>query len=473
LGRFCLVLWCRLPAACCREICDLEIGEVFDQFGLVCVRSLHRPFEVRAPRQNQAVSRSVEVDVVETAARQSVRQPCHEAERSVTPLEGRAGRNELPEKILHRVDIALADNPDIAAAHKSWNASLDRIPQSRSWDDPVLGVDTWRKGPQADGPSQNGLMASQTVPWFGKSELRGNIEAGAAKQAEMTWRMKALEVVSNVKRAYYDLWQSQRELDVNRRNQELMQQFVDVARARYETGKASQSDLIRAQQEALAELNALLRRDPATPVEIGPEVTAIVQEPAVTLQQLQEAAVTNPELLALQDGQLYSAEAALRLAKKGYEPDLQVRVEAWQYEGAGGLQEVDAGVAISFPWLNRGRHGAAVREAHENLEASRERLDAMRVQTAAEVKKLFDGVHTMHHHYELYTEKLIPQQQLAVEAARAAYETGTGGFLDVLDAQRMLFDLEMENLHHAAEFQRLLASLEREVGGQLPMEDKK
>jgi len=39
-----------------------------------------------------------------------------------------------------------------------------------------------------------------------------------------------------------------------------------------------------------------------------------------------------------------------------------------------------------------------------------------------------------------------------------------------------LFDLEMGNLHHAAEFQRLLASLERLVGGRLPMaatEEKK
>jgi len=170
------------------------------------------------------------------------------------------------------------------------------------------------------------------------------------------------------------------------------------------------------------------------------------------------------------------AEAALALAKKSYEPDLQVRLEAWQYEGKGGIQEYDAGVAINVPWLNAGKRSAAVREAKANLEASRDELDAMRTQTAAEVKKLYDGVEAMHHHYELYVGKLIPQQQLAVEAARTAYESGTGGFLDVLDAHRMLFDLEMQNLHHAAEFQRLLASLERMVGGQLPMaamEEKK
>ena len=384
------------------------------------------------------------------------------------------------------IETALANNPDIATARKRWDAAVQKVPQASALDDPTIGVDVARRSAGAAAASENGFMVSQAVPWFGKRDLRDRVETGAAKQAEMSWRMKTLEIVAMVKQAYYDLWQTQRELEVNERNQELMRQFVGVARVRYETGKASQSDLIRAQNElaklsedrvdrermrlqALAELNQLLRRAPGTPVEIGPEVTAPVMEPGVTLEQLLAAAEERPEVLGVREGAVRSAEAALALAKKSYYPDVQVRVEAWQYEGKSGIQEYDTGVSINFPWLNRGKYRAAIDEARANLDASRDELDAMHTRTAAEVKKLYDGVHTMHHHYDLYTEKLIPQQQLAVEAARAAYETGTGGFLDVLDARRMLFDLEMQNLHHAAEFQRLLASLERTVGGRLPM----
>jgi outer membrane protein TolC len=391
------------------------------------------------------------------------------------------------------IETALANNPEIAMAHRKWDAALQKIPQARALDDPTVGVDAWRKSEEAASPSQTGLMVSQSIPWFGKRDLRGSVETGAAKQAEMTWRMKTLEVVAKVKRSYYDLWQAQRELDINQRNQELMQQFVEVARSRYEVGKASQSDLIRAQNElarlaedrtdrmrtylvALAELNRFTRRAPDAPVEIGPDVTPPVLQPVVTLDQLQAAAACRPELQGLQEGAVRSAESALALAKKGYDPDVQIRVEAWQYEGKSGIQEYDAGVSVNFPWLNHGKYKAAVNEARANLDATRDELDAMRVQTAAEVNELYDGIHTMHHHYELYVGQLIPQQQLAVDAARSAYESGTGGFLDILDARRMLFDLEMQNLHHAAEFQRLLASLERMVGGRLPMattEEKK
>jgi outer membrane protein TolC len=391
------------------------------------------------------------------------------------------------------IETALANNPEISMAHRKWDAALQKVPQARALDDPTVGVDAWRKSAEAESASQTGLMVSQNIPWFGKRDLRGSVETGAAKQAEMTWRMKTLEVVASVKRSYYDLWQAQRELDINQRNQELMQQFVEVARSRYESGKASQSDLIRAQNElarlaedrtdrmrtyqvALAELNRLMKRAPGTPVAIEPDVTAPVSEPVVTLDQLQAAAACRPELQGLQEGAVRSAESALALAKKGYDPDLQVRVEGWEYEGKSGIQEYDVGVSVNFPWLNHRKYKAAINEARANLDASRDELDAMRVRTAAEVKDLYDGIHTMHHHYELYVGKLIPQQQLAVEAARSAYESGTGGFLDVLDARRMLFDLEMGNLHHAAEFQRLLASLERLVGGRLPMaatEEKK
>lgn len=384
------------------------------------------------------------------------------------------------------IETALASNPEIAMAHRKWDAALQKIPQARALDDPTVGVDAWRKSEEAAAASQTGLMVSQNIPWFGKRDLRGSVESGAAKQAEMAWRMKTLEVVAAVKQSYYDLWQAQRELDINQRNQKLMQQFVDVARSRYETGKASQSDLIRAQNElarlaedrtdrmrtylvALAELNRLTKRPPTAPVTIGSEVTAPVSEPDVTLDQLQAAAACRPELQGLQEGAVRSAESALALAKKSYDPDLQVRLEAWQYEGRGGVQEYDAGVSVNFPWFNHGKYKAAINEARANLDARRDELDAMRVQTATEVKELYDGIHAMHHHYELYVGTLIPHQQLAVEAARLAYESGTGGFLDVLDARRMMFDLEMENLHHAAEFQRLMASLERLVGGRLPM----
>lgn len=383
------------------------------------------------------------------------------------------------------IETALANNPEITAAHRRWDAALQKIPQARALDDPMVGVDVERSGTtRLDTYSDNEWMISQNVPWFGKRDAKGRVEEGMARKVEQEYRAKAFEITSMVKQAYYDLWQAQRELELNARNQKLMEQFVGVTTAKYEVGKSSQADVLKANTElaklkeamfdvqrevekARAELNQQLNRAPETPVEIEagmPTPTVAFALPAA----LKLAAEQRPELLAVRLGELSSAKASLDLAKKEYMPDVQFRVEARQFNGQSGIQEYDTGVFMNFPWLQLGKRKAMVREAKLSVEQKQFDYEALQRKTAAEVKKLYDGMEVMHHHYELFIDKIIPQQRAAVEAAQASYETDKADFLDLLDAQRMLLDFEMQNLHHTAEFYRLVAELERLTGGQLP-----
>lgn len=383
------------------------------------------------------------------------------------------------------IETALANNPEITAAHRRWDAALQKIPQARALDDPMVGVDVERSGTtRLDTYSDNEWMISQNVPWFGKRDAKGRVEEGMARKGEQEYRAKAFEITSMVKQAYYDLWQAQRELELNARNQKLMEQFVGVTTAKYEVGKSSQADVLKANTElaklkeamfdvqrevekARAELNQQLNRAPETPVEIEagmPTPTVAFALPAA----LKLAAEQRPELLAVRLGELSSAKASLDLAKKEYMPDVQFRVEARQFNGQSGIQEYDTGVFMNFPWLQLGKRKAMVREAKLSVEQKQFDYEALQRKTAAEVKKLYDGMEVMHHHYELFIDKIIPQQRAAVEAAQASYETDKADFLDLLDAQRMLLDFEMQNLHHTAEFYRLAAELERLTGGQLP-----
>ncbi len=380
---------------------------------------------------------------------------------------------------------ALDHNPEVAAAGKAWEAAKARVPQAGALEDPMIGVDVERSGTtRFDTFTDNEWMISQTVPWFGKRGLKGRVEEGMARKGEQEYRAKALEVTAMTKQAYYDLWQAQRELELNRQNQKLMEQFVDIATAKYEVGKSSQADVLKARTElsklreaeidvqrnveaARAELNQQVNRAADAPAEIEPVIPT--PQLTFTLAAAQEvAAEQRPELLAVRHGEMTSAKASLQLAKKDYLPDFQFRVEARQYNGRSGIQEYDTGVFLNFPWLQIGKRNAAIREAKLGVERTQLGYEALQRRTETEIKKLYDGVRTMHHHYELFAAKIIPQQRATVEAARAGYQTDKDDFLDLLDAQRMLLEFEMQNFHHAAEFQRLLADLERIVGGELP-----
>src|SRR5437667_8570087 len=148
------------------------------------------------------------------------------------------------------VKEALDHNPEVAASGKAWEAAKARIPQARALDDPMVGVDVERMDTtRFDTFTDNEWMISQNVPWFGKRDAKGRVEEGMARKVEQEYRARTLEVAAMVRQAYYDLWQAERELDLNRRTQKIMEQFVDVATAKYEVGKSSQADVLKAKTE--------------------------------------------------------------------------------------------------------------------------------------------------------------------------------------------------------------------------------
>ena len=53
------------------------------------------------------------------------------------------------------ISTALANNPEIAMAHRKWDAALQKIPQARALDDPTAPT----RGARARGPSQRARPA--------------------------------------------------------------------------------------------------------------------------------------------------------------------------------------------------------------------------------------------------------------------------------------------------------------------------
>jgi outer membrane protein TolC len=284
--------------------------------------------------------------------------------------------------------------------------------------------------------------------------------------------------------SHYDLWQTWKELAVNLRALALLEKIEKAATARYENGKTTQVDVLKAANEKLklvetemdlalqrettqAELTRLLGREPGTIIEELSELP----EPKfrIDLATVRSLVTSkHPALLGAMEGGVAAAQARLDLAKKSTSPDFQFRIEARQFNGQGGLTEYDTGVFLNLPWFNKRRTDSAIANAKATLDARRDDYDTMRQKEIARAQKLYVGIATYAHHHALYRDRLIPQQRAAVEASRASYESGMMGLLDLLDAQRMLLEYEMLDAHHIAETYRQAAELEVLTGGELP-----
>src|SRR5262249_11763051 len=159
------------------------------------------------------------------------------------------------EKISSRdlISIVLASNPTVKAARAKWEAMKERVPQARAWEDPRAGGD-FRAERSVNVPPNSFMdqtvMLEQEVPISGKNLSRGRSATAEARAAFEDFRRTELDVVMRARTAYARLANGYAQLEVNRRNSDLLEQFVQISRSRYEAGTASQADVLTAQTDA-------------------------------------------------------------------------------------------------------------------------------------------------------------------------------------------------------------------------------
>src|SRR5262249_50198641 len=69
---------------------------------------------------------------------------------------------------------------------------------------------------------------------------------------------------------------------------------------------------------------------------------------------------------------------------------------------------------------------------------------------------------------KLYRDTLRPQAQATLKSAVAAYQNDRTDFLNLVDSQNLLLDVETSYLKAAANFDARIAELERAIGAPLP-----
>ena len=381
------------------------------------------------------------------------------------------------------VSIVLATNPTVKAARAKWEAMKQRVPQAKAWEDPRAGGD-FRAERSVNIPPNSFMdqtvMLEQEVPISGKNLSRGRAAMAEARAAFEDFRRTELDVVMRARTAKARLANGYAQLEVNRRNGDLLDQFVDISRSRYEAGSASQADVLTAQtdaakllearadlerqiSEAQSALNVLMDRPAQAPLDLSVSL-GFTSQP-FSLQKLQSIALAQrPEMQRAQD-RVDAERFRVELANRQWFPDPALNVKTQRYnDAAQAVSEVDVGVSFPLPFLNFKKYGAGVLEARKSLENAQHEFDATRVETFGLVRDQLKKIQTSAAQYDLYQNKILPVARQTVDAGRAAYEASTGGFLELITARRTLQDAESAALNHLADHEIAVAELDAIIG---------
>lgn len=395
----------------------------------------------------------------------------------------------LGASLIGLLDHARRHHPGLAAMHDEAVAAQARAGAADALPDPMLKaelMEAYRAGTDdADrrftlAPTRTAATRytlSQTLPWWGKRDLRRErAEAGASEArqtAETVWRELARTIRQTFARHYFVLAR----LGFADANLAQLAQLEQVARRRYETGLAAQQDLIRVQtersallgevalmegerDELVARTRALLgspERDlPGAPAQLPP-LPAALPERAALAARLQ---ANNPQLGA-DDARIQAADKTRELAYKERYPDVTLGITPVQTRSR--LSSGDVMLELTIP-LQQTRRRHEEREAEAMLDAARSRRRATANDLLAELDGALAGLASARRMDELASTRLLPQAELTVRAAQVGYETGKVDFATVLDAQRQLRRVREDGLKARVEQSLRLADIERLTG---------
>jgi outer membrane protein, heavy metal efflux system len=363
------------------------------------------------------------------------------------------------------LSYAALNNPQLEAAFNRWKAALEKIPQVRSLPDPRFSYAYYIENVETKvGPQRHKIDLSQTFPWFGKIELLGEIALHDANVRRQNYETLKQILFYKVKNAYYEYYHLSRTLAITDENMKLMSYFENIARTKYSAGAATYADVIKAQVELgkleerimsltdlreplSAQLSAALGMPPG---EILPLPAELPKED-ITLSDdeiISRARKHNPELIA-QKHKISGSSTSIDLARKQFYPDITFGIS---YIGTGdadmpGTAESGKDPFISMVTVNlpvwRNRYRAAVREAELRHTASVKDRDNSTNSLIAEVKTVLYNFRDSGRKVTLYRDTLIPKAKQSLNVTQRAFETGRKDFLDLIDAQRTLLELEL------------------------------
>ena len=382
--------------------------------------------------------------------------------------------------------FALGHNRDLASKYALWEAATARgdvagaLPDPRfTWSEAIEPIET-RVGPQ-----QRILAITQQIPWFGTLGIRREIEGEKSLMARARFDATALEVLNEVRTAYHELSYLERGIETAQNHLGLLIQWEKSARSRYETGAGPFAPVVKSQVEIgslenrlaalrdrrrplTARLNAALGRAADAPVHIGTDD----RDPGpLDLTDLQSRLRQfNPHLILL-DHQAAGDLKAGRLASKGRYPGLSlgfnyIQIGPARMQGVpdSGRDAMSATVGISLP-LWQGSYAAAEKEADGRYRATEHQKADLANRLSTQLEQAVFEYDDARRRSALYRDALLPKSRQVLAAVRSAYETGETGFLDLIDAERVLLEFELAAHRATTDLKISLAAIDTLVGG--------
>jgi len=322
-------------------------------------------------------------------------------------------------------------------------------------------------------------------------QINQAIELGGKRGARIALAEREREIASadlasyrsslraDVVTAFFDVLTAQERLVLAEASQELSQKVTGVASRRVIAGRISPVEETRARvaeastkielSQAGNDLALAKRRLAATWGSADPNFGAL-EAPAIPLDAHPATAELLAHLaaapqLARARSEVERQKASVDVERSRRFPDLTISLGSKRDEQFGQRQTV-AGLAIPFPLFDRNQGN--VLSALRRTDKAQDELLAVETKLSVELAQASLRLNAAVSELGILRSEILPGAQSAYEASAKGFELGKFSFLDVLDAQRTLFQAKTQYVRALAESHRAAADIERIIGNEVP-----
>jgi outer membrane protein TolC len=385
---------------------------------------------------------------------------------------------------------ALAGNPGLAEMQARAAAMAAIPPQAGSLPDPMLSlnalnfpVDTFDRDQEPMTQLQIGI--EQSVPFPGKLALQERAAEQDADAAASNVEETRLRLVHSVRQTWWQIFYLDRALGIVARNQELLRQFVEIARTKYTVGEGLQQEVLLAQVELsrmldrridlqgrrsqqAARLNALLDRRADTPVVLPAHVDEALAGILPEAELYARAEAVRP-LLEQRRREVEAARSRRDYARRDRYPDFKLGAAYGfrQGENADGSSRPDFAslrIGMSLPLYAGRKQDRALDQRSSELLQRQYALQDEWARVQAEIAAAFADYRRAGEQVQLFRTGIIPQARQSVASMLSGYQVNKVDFLNLVRAQITLYDYETQYWKSFSEANQALARLSAAVG---------
>lgn len=377
-------------------------------------------------------------------------------------------------KLDQAIAQALEKSPVLGASSARADAATASRSQAGALPNPELSLEAENIYGDYDGLDDAEITygVSQLIELPGK---RGNrVKAADAAEFKSHYSRDAarLDLIRDITVAYTEMAVAQQEVDILSEEYDLATAVHDSVAAKVEAGKvppiqknkagiarsASEIALERAHRNLYAKKQALyaLIGGSAGDFSVDMESLPAIAEPE-PLESYRARLLQTPDAKSL-DADVYQAQAGLSLEKASILPDPTFNM------GIKDIREDDAqafvaGVSFPIPVFNINRAG--IKRAGYELNAAKFDQHGAQLSLDTALTKAYSDFSNAYNEARILEATVLPGAEEAFHFAREGYEAGKFDYLEVLDAQRTLFDARRQLNTAILDYHRGRAVIER------------